>query len=121
MGRTWCRADPLLQIGGHPVHLEVIADAEILGEVTEVQFHVQVPAGMTMDTPPGQEKKKVFDVVPSYTIEMDQLLFSVSVKVSTEDAVSPVRLSVTPRGDDLETLYGEGETNDWVEALPIYV
>lgn len=121
MGRTWCRADPLLQVGGHPVHLEVIADAEILGEVTDVQFHIQVPKGMTFDIPPGQSKKEIFDVIPSYTTELDQLLFAVSIKVTTEDMVSPVRLSVTPKSDDLETLYGEGETGDWVEALPIYV
>ncbi len=117
---SWCKSDPVVDIGGKRAHVWVSAMDGIQESVTgPTKVKIVVPKGVDhelieMDEGFGQGYDVRFVEDDDQRVTPRGIQIRVEVYVPAEDDM-PVRVEVTDRADDLLDR-STGATNDWVIA-----
>lgn len=119
-GVTWCRSDPVVNIGGKRAHVWVSGGEGILESVTgPTRVKIFVPEGVDyelirMDEGFGQSYDVRFVEDRDLRVAERGIQVRVEVYVPADDDI-PVRVEVTDRADDLLDRT-TGSTDEWLVA-----
>lgn len=92
--RSWCRADPVLRIGGQTAHVYISSPIEMLRSATDkIRLRVTLPSGV---------QGKLIDILADFDEGYD-VRFSTSTALTVAGGVIPVQLAVNCPARD-ETL-----------------
>jgi hypothetical protein len=123
-GRTWCRADPVLRIGGQTAHVYITSPVEMLKSATDkIMLRVTLPRGV---------EGKLTDILADFGRGYD-VRFATSSALTAVDGVIPVQLAVScpardatlpvtvefaPVGDGpLVSAAASGTANAWITLV----
>ena len=120
--RSWCRADPILSIGGHEAHINLYSWSEMFAAATgPIQVIVSVPEGdegvvelLYADNGFGHGYELTIHVSDLATERSAGIDIVVEALAPAADDTIPVQLELVPVTTGLPSKVHRGKANQWI-------
>ena len=119
--RGWCRADPLLEIGGQFVHVYISSTTSMLSAATDkIVLQVTVPRGVRAKLEDiladfGEGYRVRFSESAMLTRNNGNIPVKIAVFAPATDSTLPVVIEFAPVGDGpLVAASAQGTANTWI-------